>query len=73
VVDVASARVLLAGLVGRLDHRQQAALAYRIEEDRILRGQLRGRRLRLTDDERRRLACEGTGWDVEGCVKWRRV
>ena len=59
MVDVASARVLLAGLVGRLDHRQQAALAYLIEENRILRGQLRGRRLRLTDDERRRLAARG--------------
>jgi hypothetical protein len=34
-------------------------MAYLIEENRILRGQLRGRRLRLTDDERRRLAVRG--------------
>ena len=31
-------------------------MAYLIDENRILRGQLRGRRLRLADDERRRLA-----------------
>jgi len=55
VVDVFSLRFLLAALVGWLDGRQQDALAYLIRENRILRGQLRGRRFRLTDDERRRL------------------
>jgi hypothetical protein len=59
VIDVASARVLLAALVGWLDHRQQAALAYLIQENRILRGQLQGRRLRLSGDDRRRLAMRG--------------
>jgi putative transposase len=39
--------------------QQQAAVAYLIEENRILRGQLRGRRVQLTDDERRRLAVRG--------------
>ena len=41
-----------------LDQRQQEAAAYLIEENRILRGHLRGR-LRLTDEERRRLARHG--------------
>ena len=59
MVDVFSARFLLLALVGWLDRKQQEALAYLIEENRILRGQLRGRRLRLTDDERRRLAVRG--------------
>jgi hypothetical protein len=59
VVDVPSLRVLLAALVGWLDRQQQEALAYLIEENRILRDQLRGRRLRLSDDERRRLAVRG--------------
>ena len=45
MVDVPSVRVLLAALVGWLDRQQQEALAYLIEENRILRGQLRGRRL----------------------------
>ena len=50
--------MLLAALVGWLDQRQQDAVAYLIEENRILRGYVRGR-IRLTDDERRRLAMLG--------------
>jgi hypothetical protein len=52
VVDLASVRILLAALTGWLNHRQQEAIAYLVEENRILRDQLRGRRLRLTDDKR---------------------
>jgi hypothetical protein len=55
VVDVLCLRSLLASLVGWLDQRQQEALAYLIEGNRILRGQLRGRRVRLSDDDRRLL------------------
>jgi transposase InsO family protein len=36
--------------------RERDAVAYLIEENRLLRRQLNGRRLRLTDDDRRRLA-----------------
>ena len=50
--------MLLAALVGWLDRRQQDAVAYLIEENRILRRQVRGR-IRLTDEERRRLARHG--------------
>ena len=40
--------------------RQQAeAIAYLMEENRVLREQLDGRRLRLTDAQRRRLAMKG--------------
>jgi putative transposase len=39
--------------------QQQEAVAYLIEENRILRAQLRGRRLRLTDEDRCRLARRG--------------
>jgi putative transposase len=56
VVDVASVRFLLAALAGWLNRQQHEVSTYLIAENRILRGQLRGRRLRLTDDERRRLA-----------------
>ncbi len=59
MIDVSFLRVLVAALVGWLDERQQTTLVYLIEENRILRGQLRGRRLRLSDDERRRLAVRG--------------
>ena len=53
--DATSLQLLLALLAGWLDQRQQAAVAYLIEENRILRGHVRGR-IRLTDEERRRLA-----------------
>jgi transposase InsO family protein len=57
VLDASSLRLLIA-LVGWLDQRQQAAVAYVIEENRILRRHVRGR-IRLTDEERRRLATRG--------------
>ena len=39
-----------------LDRQEREILAYLIEENRVLRRQLGGRRLRLTDDDRRQLA-----------------
>ena len=53
-----SFRLLRATLVGWLDRRPQDTVAYLIEENRILRGHVRGR-IRLTDKERRRLAVHG--------------
>ena len=50
VVDVTSVRFLLAALSGWLNNQQAEAMAYVIEENRTLRAQLGGRRLRLTDD-----------------------
>jgi putative transposase len=43
-------------VTGWLERREREALAYLIEENRLLHRQLGGRRLRLTDDDRRRLA-----------------
>ena len=48
--------MLLLVLTGWLERREREALAYLIEENRLLRRQLGGRRLRLTDDDRRWLA-----------------
>jgi putative transposase len=48
--------MLLVAVTAWLDRREREALAYLIEENRVLRRQLGGRRLRLTDDDRRRLA-----------------
>jgi hypothetical protein len=42
-----------------LARREREALAYLIEENRCLRRQLGGRRLHLTDDDRRRLGARG--------------
>src|SRR5438309_2275886 len=51
-----------AVLIGWLDRQEREALAYLIEENRVLRAQLGGRRLRLTDDDRRRLAVRAFRW-----------
>jgi hypothetical protein len=56
VIDVSALQLLLVAVSGWLDRREREALAYLIEENRLLRRQLGGRRLRLTDDDRRRLA-----------------
>ena len=48
--------MVLGVLAGWLDRREREAVAYLIEENRLLRRQLGGRRLRLTDDDRRQLA-----------------
>jgi hypothetical protein len=47
---------VLIALTGRLDGREHEPLEYLIEENRILQHQRGGRPLRLTDDDRRRLA-----------------
>jgi len=49
-------QLLVAALAGWINEHQQAAIEYLREENRVLREQLGKRRLRLTDDQRRRLA-----------------
>jgi putative transposase len=48
--------LLLTMLAGRIQRHQQQVITYLQEENRVLKAQLRGRRLRLIDTERRRLA-----------------
>ena len=47
---------LLVALAGWLNRHQQLIIDYLLEENRVLKAQLDGRRLQLTDDQRRRLA-----------------
>jgi transposase InsO family protein len=56
VIDPAALQMVLSVLTGWLDRREREAIAYLIEENRLLRRQLGAQRLRLTDDDRRRLA-----------------
>jgi putative transposase len=49
-------RLLLISLAGWLNQQQQDIIDYLQEENRVLREQLGDRRLRLNDDQRRRLA-----------------
>jgi putative transposase len=48
--------VLIAMVAGWIQCHQQRVINYLREENRVLRAQLAGRRLRLTETERRRLA-----------------
>jgi transposase InsO family protein len=48
--------ILIAMVAGWLQQHQQQTIAYLLEENRILKAHLCGRRLRFSDTERRRLA-----------------
>jgi len=52
-------QILVAALAGWISREQDAVIQYLREENRILKQQLGRRRLRLTDDQRRRLAVRG--------------
>ena len=53
-----SIRFVVIAVAGWMNQRQQHAIDYLREENRILREQLGTRRLRFTDDQRRRLAAK---------------
>jgi helix-turn-helix protein len=56
VIDASALRMLLLTVTGWLGSQEREMLAYLIEENGVLRRQLGGQRLRLTDDDRRKLA-----------------
>ncbi|MCP3994194.1 MAG: transposase family protein [bacterium] len=57
--DTDPLRVLLLSVAGWVNRHQQHAVEYLVEENRVLKEQLSGRRLRLNDSQRRRLAAKG--------------
>src|SRR5215831_16503495 len=56
---LAPLQVLLFALAGWVHRHQQHVIEYLVEENRVLKEQVMGRRLRLTDDQRRGLAAKG--------------
>jgi putative transposase len=54
-------RFVLIAVAGWMNQRQLQMIEYQREENRVLREQLGERRLRLTDDQRRRLAVRAKG------------
>ena len=64
--------MLLLTVTSWLDRQEREILAYLIEENRVLRRQLGGRRLRLTDDDRRRLAARAYRLGRRRCARSRR-
>jgi putative transposase len=59
VINASALHMVLAVLTGWLDRQERHAVAYLIEENRILRCHLGGKRLTFTDHDRRRLAVRG--------------
>ena len=51
-------RLLLLTVSGWVNRHQHDVIAYLVEENRVLKEQMRGRALRLNDDQRRRLAAK---------------
>lgn len=58
-MEPTSLQFLLLAVAGWMGRRQTAAIDYLLEENRVLREHLGGRRLRFTDAQRRRLADKG--------------
>jgi len=54
--DLSPLRLLFVTLAGWVNRHQQQVIEYLVEENGVLRKQLKGRRVRLTNDQRRRLA-----------------
>ncbi len=52
-------QLLIVAVSGWINRQQQDVIAYIQEENRILKSKLKGKRIRFTDDERRRLAVKG--------------
>ncbi len=52
-------RLLLVSVTGWLGQQQGDAIDYLRKENQVLREQLGAKRLRLNDDQRRRLAAQG--------------
>jgi len=56
--DLCPLQMLLFTVSGWVNRHQQDVIAYQVEENRVLKEQLKGRKLRLTDEQRRRLAAK---------------
>jgi transposase InsO family protein len=56
--ELFSLQLLLATFGGWVNRQQTEAIDYLVEENRVLKEQLGGKRLRLTNDQRRRLAAK---------------
>jgi len=59
LTDCLPLRALLLTTICWVSREQQRTIEYLVEENRVLKEQLGGRRLRLTNDQRRRLAEKG--------------
>jgi hypothetical protein len=63
---------LLISIAGWMNQQQQQAIEYLREENKVLREQLGGRRLRFTDEQRRQLAVKAKGSAIAFWRRWQR-
>jgi len=66
--DAVPLRILIVALAGWVNRQQLEVIEYLREENRVLKEQLDGRRLRLTDAQRRRLAVNGHRLGRQGLI-----
>ena len=59
MAEIYPLQVLITSFAGWMNRRQGEVLEYLIGEKRVLKEQLKGKPLRLNDDQRRRLAAKG--------------
>ena len=59
MIDASAFHMVLAVLTGWLDRQERQAIAYLMEENRVLQRQLGQQRIQFTDADRRRLAVRG--------------
>ena len=60
-------QLVLLSLAGWISQHQQDVIDYLVEENRVLKEQHKGRALRLTDDQRRRLAAKASCPQTRPC------
>ena len=58
LAEIYPLQVLLMTFSGLVNRHQADVIAYLVEENRVLKEQMKSRKLRLTDDQRRRLAAK---------------
>ena len=62
--DLHALRFLLLVFAGWVNRHQQRVIEYLVEENRVLKEQMGDRRVRLNDDQRRRLAAKAKGLEI---------
>ena len=55
-METVALQFVVATIAGWINRQQQHLIDYLMEENRVLRGKVSGKRIRFTDKERRRLA-----------------
>ena len=65
--DASRFQLLFTFLTGWLDRQERDVVRYLLEENRVLRRRLRGRRVQLTDTIGAVSPCMRINWAVNGC------